>query len=110
MFAARRDALFTELARRRPDVVALQEVTPELLDVLLEQPWLRDGWQISSTALLQYDVLLLSRQPIRKLARIDLPSGMGRNLLYAELACGLTVATVHLESTRPEVAHIPSRS
>lgn len=103
MFEERRDALFAELARRRPDVVALQEVTPELLDVLLEQPWLRDGWQISSTALLQYDVLLLSRQPIRKLARIDLPSGMGRNLLYAELACGLTVATVHLESTRPEV-------
>ena len=104
MFEERRDALFAELARRRPDVVALQEVTPELLDSLLEQPWLQSGWQISSTALLAYDVMILSRRRIRRMMRIELPSGMGRNLLVAELACGFTVATVHLESTREEVA------
>ncbi|HET9622150.1 MAG TPA: endonuclease/exonuclease/phosphatase family protein [Kofleriaceae bacterium] len=104
MFEERRDALFVELARRRPDVVALQEVTPELLEALLEQPWLRAEWQISTRAVSHYDVAILSRQPIRQLAQIDLPSGMGRNLVLAKLACGLTVATVHLESTAPEAA------
>jgi endonuclease/exonuclease/phosphatase family metal-dependent hydrolase len=102
MFDERRDALFAELARRQPDVVALQEVTPELLEPLLAEPWLRDGWQISTRNVEHYDVVILSRQPIRRMSRIDLPSSMGRNLVIAELACGLSIATVHLESTDVE--------
>jgi tyrosyl-DNA phosphodiesterase 2 len=102
MFEERRDALIAELGRRRADVIVLQEVTPELLAALVEAPWLRAGYQLSDAdgrTLGDYGVLLTSRLPIRRLAAIELPSEMGRRLLIAELACGLTVATVHLEST-----------
>jgi len=102
MFEERRAALLAELERRRPDVIALQEVTEELLVPLLEEPWVRAGYQVSTRQLHRYDVVLLSRLPIRWMTLIDLPSGMGRRLLTAELACGLAIATVHLESTRDE--------
>jgi endonuclease/exonuclease/phosphatase family metal-dependent hydrolase len=102
MFDERRDALFAELARRRPDVIALQEVTQELLDPLLEQPWVRAAYQVSGRPVMSYGVVILSRLPIRKIASVALPTGMGRELVVAELACGLAVATVHLESTREE--------
>lgn len=102
MFDERRDALIAELERRRPDVVALQEVTQELLDPLLEEPWLRAAYQVSEREVAMYDVVVLSRLPIRRMARVALPTDMGRRLVIAELACGLTIATVHLESTREE--------
>lgn len=101
MFEERAEALVAELAQRRPDVIALQEVTPELLAVLVAVPWVRAGYQLSDVdgrTLAGYGVVVLSRLPIRRLAAIELPSEMGRRLLIAELACGLTVATVHLES------------
>ncbi|MCE9575244.1 MAG: endonuclease/exonuclease/phosphatase family protein [Deltaproteobacteria bacterium] len=101
MFEERADALVAELARRRPDVIALQEVTPELLAMLVAAPWVRASYQVSDVdgrTLTGYGVIVLSRLPIRRLAAIELPSEMGRRLLVAELACGLTVATVHLES------------
>jgi endonuclease/exonuclease/phosphatase family metal-dependent hydrolase len=103
MFEERRDALFTELERRRPDVVALQEVTHELYDELLLEQWLRTRYRISPRPLYGYDVAILSRRPIEKMFEIELPTAMGRRLLVAELA-GLTVATVHLESTAEEAA------
>jgi len=98
MFDERRDALFAELQRRRADVIALQEVTQELLLALLEEPWVRAAYQVSERELISYDVVLLSRLPIRRMAEVKLPTDMGRRLLVAELACGLAVATVHLES------------
>lgn len=104
MFEERRHALLRELARRRPDVIALQEVTPELLEPLLAEPWVRAEYQVSARTLRHYDVVILSRAPIRRVAQIDLPSEMGRNVIVAELACGLAVATVHLESTSSEAA------
>jgi len=104
MFEERRAALFAELARRQPDVIALQEVTPELLAPLLAEPWVRAHYQASARNLRHYDVVVLSRVPIRRMAQVDLPSEMGRNLLIADLACGLAVATVHLESTHSEAA------
>jgi endonuclease/exonuclease/phosphatase family metal-dependent hydrolase len=101
MFEERRDQLLAELDRRRPPVIVLQEVTTELLATLVEAPWVRSQYQVSDvdgTTLLDYGVFLLTRLPVRKLSLIDLPSEMARRLLIAELACGLTVATVHLES------------
>jgi endonuclease/exonuclease/phosphatase family metal-dependent hydrolase len=99
MFEERCAALLVELARRRPDVIALQEVTPELLALLTASPWVRAGYQLSDVELWQgYDVVLLSRLPIRQLSVLELPTQMGRRLLVAELACGLVVGTVHLES------------
>jgi endonuclease/exonuclease/phosphatase family metal-dependent hydrolase len=102
MFDERRDALFAELARRRADVIALQEVTQDLLDALLEQPWVRADYQVSELVVFSYDVVILSRLPIRRIAKLELPTSMGRRLIIAELACGLTIASVHLESTREE--------
>jgi tyrosyl-DNA phosphodiesterase 2 len=102
MFDERRDALLAELQRRRPDVIALQEVTQALLRGLLGEPWIRAAYQASQCEIASYDVVILSRLPVRRFAELELPTEMGRRLLVAELACGLTVATVHLESTRSE--------
>ncbi|MEO8700435.1 MAG: endonuclease/exonuclease/phosphatase family protein [Kofleriaceae bacterium] len=101
MFDERRAALLVELERRRPDVIALQEVTPDLLTALADAPWVRNAYQLSEIELWQrYDIALLARQPIRRLTALELPTQMGRRLLVAELACGLTVGTVHLESMK----------
>lgn len=102
MFEDRCDALLAELQRRRPDVIALQEVTQGLLGPVLEAPWIRASYQASQREVASYDVVILSRLPIRRIAEVALPTEMGRRLVIAELACGLAVATVHLESTRSE--------
>jgi endonuclease/exonuclease/phosphatase family metal-dependent hydrolase len=102
MFWERRDHLFDDLERRRPEVIALQEVTPELLSSLLDEPWVQASYQVSDVELSHYDVVILSRLPVRRAFRLALPSGMGRRLVIFELACGLAVATVHLESMREE--------
>lgn len=99
MFDDRRDALLAELARRRADVVMLQEVTLPLLAALIEQPWI-DEYHLSDTdgrSIGRYGVVLLSRRPLADVRWIDMPSQMGRLLLVADIA-DLTVATIHLES------------
>ena len=104
MFEERRAALLVELERRKPDVIALQEVTAELLADLTAAPWVRRGYHLSDVELWQtYDVMLLSRVPIRRLTALSLPTLMGRRLLVAELANGLAVGTVHLESMKQSV-------
>ncbi|MDI1429095.1 endonuclease/exonuclease/phosphatase family protein [Polyangium sorediatum] len=98
----RQDALLAEISRRSPDVILLQEVTRKLLAAIVDTPWVRAGYQVSDvdgSTFSRYGVLLLSRIPIRRLVMLDLPTEMGRRLLSAELSCGITVATVHLEST-----------
>ncbi|MBA2542656.1 MAG: endonuclease/exonuclease/phosphatase family protein [Deltaproteobacteria bacterium] len=101
MFEERRAALLGELERRKPDVIALQEVTKELLDVIALQPWIRKAYTLSDLELFQtYDVVVLSRVPLHRLSALALPTQMGRRLLVAELACGLAVGTVHLESMK----------
>jgi endonuclease/exonuclease/phosphatase family metal-dependent hydrolase len=100
-FAERTAGLLDELRWRAPDVVALQEVTEELLAKLTEDPLVRSTYQLSDTdssTFERYGVVLLSRQPIRALTMLPLPSQMGRRLVAVQLACGLTVASVHLES------------
>jgi tyrosyl-DNA phosphodiesterase 2 len=101
MFDERRAALMTELERRKPDVICLQEVTFELLADLTQSPWVRAAYHLSDVELFQtYDVVMLSRQPVRRMSQLSLPTQMGRRLLVTELACGLTIATVHLESMK----------
>lgn len=98
MFGQRRAALLAELERRRADVIALQEVTSPLLAALLEAPWVRAAYQVSELDVIGYDVIVLSRVPIIRMMVLPLPTEMGRRLVVARLACGLDVATVHLES------------
>jgi tyrosyl-DNA phosphodiesterase 2 len=102
--AERHRALLAELHRRDVDVIALQEVTQQLLDTLLAERWIRSDYQVSELQVIGYDVVILSRLPISRVATILLPSAMGRRLIVAELACGLEVATTHLESTAPMAA------
>ena len=101
-FRARQEALLAEISRRSPDVILLQEVTRKLLTAIVDTPWVRAGYQVSDvdgSTFGRYGVLLLSRIPIRRLVMLDLPTEMARCLLSAELSCGITVATAHLEST-----------
>jgi endonuclease/exonuclease/phosphatase family metal-dependent hydrolase len=100
---SRHQALLAELAGRDLDVIALQEVTQELLDVLLAAPWIRRNYWVSELQVIGYDVIILSRMPVHRIATIRLPSTQGRRLIVAELTCGLDVAT-HLESTPPMAA------
>src|SRR5262249_56602920 len=101
--AERRAALLAALAARQPDVILLQEVTPELLAALVAEDWVQSGYQVSDATgrtLGDYGALFLSRLPILQLSYLELPTTMGRALLIADLACGVRVATVHLESMR----------
>jgi endonuclease/exonuclease/phosphatase family metal-dependent hydrolase len=98
-FDERRRALLAELGRRRPDVIALQEVTYPLLRAIFDEPWVRDEYQVSDLDVIGYDVVVLARATIRRMRTLALPTEMGRRLAVARLACGLDVATVHLEST-----------
>ena len=98
---ARQRALWAEIAALRPDLVCLQEVVPEHLLGPEIQAKREQGWWVSDDHILDYDVAMLSRTPVKSSERVPLPSAMGRELLVARLntAPPLTVATVHLEST-----------
>jgi tyrosyl-DNA phosphodiesterase 2 len=101
-FDERFRALLAEVHARRPDVVCLQEITPESLALLLAEPWVRAHYRISDArgdTFEAYGVVILSRLPIRALEIHDLPSHMERRLLMAEIA-GLVVGAVHLESMK----------
>ena len=101
MFEERRVALMVDLETRKPDVICLQEVTAELIADLTESKWVRASYRLSDVELFQtYDIAILSRIPIRRLSSLPLPTQMGRRLLVAELSCGLSIGTVHLESMK----------
>lgn len=93
MFEERRAALIDELARRRPEVIALQEVTAE--DVIELPGYVSTLDEFRPAA---YGVAILARVQIESVREYELPSEMGRTLLVVELSSGVTVATVHLES------------
>lgn len=100
MFEERAEALVAELLRRRPEVIALQEAT---LELMLRLGGLADaGYECSdqagATLSYGYGVVLFARAPVRGFRFVDLPTEMGRTLVTTELESGLTVATVHLES------------
>jgi tyrosyl-DNA phosphodiesterase 2 len=93
-------ATFEALA---PDVLALQEVTADLVDLLLRAPWVRARYAVPDAigtllGAYGYGVLLLVRGPVVRFTYTPLPSDMGRGVLIADLGEGLAVGTVHLES------------
>ncbi|MBA3539121.1 MAG: endonuclease/exonuclease/phosphatase family protein [Deltaproteobacteria bacterium] len=106
-FHARGVGLLAELERRQPDVIALQEVTPDLLERIAATPWIRAAYQLSDSDGLTidgYGVVVMARVPVHKFRIVAVPSQMGRRLVVAELACGLTIASIHLESTAARTA------
>jgi endonuclease/exonuclease/phosphatase family metal-dependent hydrolase len=95
----------------RPDIVALQEVTPRHLEHLLAVEWLRREFRISDitgSTLQPHGVLLLSRLPLRNLGLQELPSDKDRKILVAEVGLGarsVCVGNLHLESS-PQAAPV----
>ena len=92
------------LCERRPDVIVLQEVTPEALEIFLDQPWVRDRY-LSASAVGgdagNYGMLMLSRVPIARATYSRLPTRQSRGFIEAELAVNdvrLIVCCLHLDS------------
>ncbi len=92
-------ALISELSRRKPEVIALQEITAPVREALDD---LRgyDVFDDEGGDGLGYGVVVLTRVAVARAAVLGgMPTQMGRRLVAVELANGLTVATIHLEST-----------
>jgi tyrosyl-DNA phosphodiesterase 2 len=104
----RLEALLGEVRKHEADFIGLQEVMPETLDSLLRVDWIREGYRLSDASgdtVNPYGSVLLSRFPVGAIVVHHLPSLMGRKLIVGQLGIGgeeVQVATVHLESTRPE--------
>lgn len=97
-------AIVDLLRGRRPDVIALQEVTPAALEVFLDQPWVRNEY-LSASAVGgdagNYGMLMLSRVPITRTTYSRLPTRQSRGFLEAELAVSDArpiICCLHLDS------------
>jgi tyrosyl-DNA phosphodiesterase 2 len=103
-------AALGELRAHDPDVIALQEVVRDTLQIVCEEPWVRERYAISDPTgdtLAAYGVVMLTKLPVIEAALVELPSEMARALLVAELAASgrrIFAATVHLESLRRSAA------
>lgn len=103
--AQRLAAQLAMIAELDADVVALQEVTPDLLALLQASPWVRQNCALPERperllAEVGYGVLLLVKPAVQHFTWQPFESTMGRGLLTAVLPGGLHVGTVHLESMR----------
>lgn len=103
--ALRVTELVRALERSDADVIALQEVLPDLRDRLLGAEWVRERAALAEGAgvAASYGVMLIARVSVTRAWELPLPSAMGRSLLAMELPTDdgpLVVATAHFESTR----------
>ncbi|MFD7655810.1 poly(A) polymerase [Actinosynnema sp. NPDC059797] len=101
--AGRRPLLLAELATADADVIALQEVEPDLLAVLLAQAWVRDGYAVdvdpTGPDVDRTGLVVLSRLPVREAGRLPLGSHKAVAAVVVETARGpLVVAATHLTS------------
>ena len=98
----RTETLLNEVKFYNPDIVALQEVIPESLEIIIAK--MRPIYYIIGTISpdVGYDTLILSKFPPIEWNRYYLPkTKMGRNLLLTTLQTPtrqITVGTFHLES------------
>ena len=101
--ARRRPLLMRELERADADVIALQEVEPPLLKMLLAEEWVRERYVASDApsgrTVEPYGVILLSRLPVLELAVHELDPHKKIVAMVVALADRpLVIATVHLTS------------
>lgn len=100
--AQRAETLLNEVILYNPDIVALQEVVPESLKIIIAK--MHPTYYIIGTISpdIGYDTIILSKFPPIEWDRYYLPkTKMGRNLLLATLQTPtqqITVGTFHLES------------
>lgn len=103
-FEERCERLLRDLRQSSADIIALQEVTPALLNRLLSCAWVRRDYilsEVTPPGATAFDQLTLFRRPPRAVRRIPLPSKMRRTALLAEVDTPdgvLAVVNVHLES------------
>ncbi|MFD3538218.1 poly(A) polymerase [Streptomyces sp. NPDC058662] len=101
--ARRRPLLLAELAAADADVIALQEVEPELLRMLLAEPWVRDAYTVGTDPggrdVAAYGLLVLSRLPVREAGLRELRAHKAVAAVTVDTAAGpLVVADTHLTS------------
>ncbi|MFF3288265.1 poly(A) polymerase [Streptomyces sp. NPDC003023] len=101
--ALRRPLLIDALRDADADVIALQEVEPELLGMLLRTPWVRDGYTLATDPagrdVDECGLLLLSRLPVREAGHHALGPHKAVTAVVVETAGGpVTVAATHLSS------------
>jgi endonuclease/exonuclease/phosphatase family metal-dependent hydrolase len=98
-------ALFKIVESKDADVVCFQEMTTNIIALLMEQEWIRQRYWITDTdearTFLGYGVLMLSKLPYKHLKLQELPTQLGRKVLVAEFNLNgqsFAIATSHLES------------
>ncbi|MFJ6675034.1 RNA repair domain-containing protein [Actinosynnema sp. NPDC091369] len=101
--ARRRPLLLGELAAADADVIALQEVEPDLLAALLAQPWVRSAYTLdvdpTGPDVDRTGLVVLSRVPVIEAARFPLGAHKAVGAVVVETAGGpLVVAATHLTS------------
>ncbi|WP_033824939.1 poly(A) polymerase [Kitasatospora sp. MBT63] len=105
--ARRRPLLLAALERADADVIALQEVEPALVALLLAAPWVRAGYTVDTDPagpdVADSGLLLLSRLPVVEAARHPLGPYKAVAAVAVEGPAGpLVVATTHLTSDHSE--------
>ncbi|WP_158839437.1 RNA repair domain-containing protein [Saccharothrix deserti] len=105
--ARRRPLLFGELAAADADVIALQEVEPDLLAALIAQPWVRAGYTLDvdpvGPDVDRTGLVVLSRLPVIEAGRFALGAHKAVSAVVVETGSGpLVVAATHLTSDHTE--------
>ncbi|MCF3179895.1 DUF504 domain-containing protein [Streptomyces polychromogenes] len=105
--ARRRPMLLAELAAADADVIALQEVEPALLALLLAEPWVRAGYTLGTDPdgadVADSGLLVLSRLPVREAGLHLLGRHKAVTAVTVDTAGGpLAVAATHLSSDHSE--------
>ncbi|APU38891.1 poly(A) polymerase [Streptomyces sp. TN58] len=108
--ARRRPLLLEDLAGADADVIALQEVEPALLAMLLAAPWVRDGYTVGTDPggrdVAECGLLVLSRLPVREAGLHMFRAHKAVTAVTVDTAAGpLIVAATHLTSDHTENGH-----
>ncbi|MFJ7587818.1 poly(A) polymerase [Streptomyces sp. NPDC097617] len=101
--ARRRPLLLAALAAAGAGVIALQEVEPALLHMLLAEPWVRAGYTLGTDPggrdVADFGLLVLSRLPVREAGVHVLRPHKAVTAVTVDTAAGpLIVAATHLTS------------
>ncbi|MEU9086030.1 poly(A) polymerase [Streptomyces sp. NPDC048357] len=109
--ARRRPLLLADLAAADADVIALQEVEPELVGLLLAAPWVRAGYTLGTDPggrdVAECGLLVLSRLPVREAGMHLLGRHKAVTAVTVDTAAGaLVVAATHLTSDHTENGHL----
>ncbi|MFE6834155.1 poly(A) polymerase [Streptomyces sp. NPDC057705] len=109
--ARRRPLLLADLAAADADVIALQEVEPGLLSMLLAAPWVRAGYTLGTDPggrdVTECGLLVLSRLPVREAGMHLLGPHKAVTAVTVDTPAGpLVVAATHLTSDHTENGHL----